>query len=155
MFQFPRFAWLTLWIHVTTSGHDPAQVPPFGHPRISACLRLPEAFRSLPRPSSLPGAQASTIGPSLLDHDLLLYTPTPRSAYFAVGVIDPRLATLEILGIRLSKNKASICSLTSGFHSRLVEMTGFEPATPCVQSRCSTTELHPHGRGRKPGRKPG
>ena len=31
----------------------------------------------------------------------------------------------------------------------LVEMTGFEPATPCVQSRCSTTELHPRPNDRR------
>src|SRR5206468_9618229 len=30
---------------------------------------------------------------------------------------------------------------------RQVEMTGFEPATPCLQSRCSTTELHPRRLG--------
>jgi putative phosphoesterase len=30
-------------------------------------------------------------------------------------------------------------------------MTGFEPATPCVQSRCSTTELHPHVQSRDSG----
>ena len=75
MFQFPRFASPDLSIQSGTSGHDPAQVPPFGYPRISACLRLPEAFRSLPRPSSLPGAQASTIGPSYLDHELDLDLP--------------------------------------------------------------------------------
>ncbi len=63
MFQFPRFASMSLCIQLTTSGHYPAQVPPFGYPRISACLRLPEAFRSLPRPSSLPGAQASSVRP--------------------------------------------------------------------------------------------
>ena len=103
MFQFPRFACADLWIQSATSGHDPAQVPPFGYPRISACLRLPEAFRSLPRPSSLPGAQASTIGPSLLDHDHF---------FFADGV-GPRLATLEIHAIRLSKIAASCHSLTS------------------------------------------
>jgi hypothetical protein len=50
-----------LGIQPRTSGHYPAQVPPFGHPRIDACLRLPEAYRSLPRPSSLPGAKASTV----------------------------------------------------------------------------------------------
>jgi hypothetical protein len=43
------------------------RVPPFGHPRIDACLRLPEAFRSLPRPSSALGAKASTVCPCLLD----------------------------------------------------------------------------------------
>ncbi len=63
MFQFPRFASRDLWIQPRTGGYDPAQVPPFGHPRIAACLRLPEAFRSLPRPSSLPGAKASTVRP--------------------------------------------------------------------------------------------
>ena len=31
-------------------------VSPFGHPRIGACSRLPEAFRSDPRPSSAFGA---------------------------------------------------------------------------------------------------
>jgi hypothetical protein len=63
MFQFPRFASRGLWIQPRTSGHHPTQVPPFGHPRIVACLRLPEAYRSLPRPSSLPGAKASTVRP--------------------------------------------------------------------------------------------
>jgi hypothetical protein len=63
MFQFPRFACGHLSIQHPTSGHYPAQVPPFGYPRISACLRLPEAFRSLPRPSSLPGAKASSVRP--------------------------------------------------------------------------------------------
>ncbi len=35
-------------------------VAPFGYPRIKACSRLPVAFRSVPRPSSPPGAKAST-----------------------------------------------------------------------------------------------
>ncbi len=34
------------------TGHHPCRVSPFGHPRICACLQLPEAYRSLPRPSS-------------------------------------------------------------------------------------------------------
>ena len=36
-------------------------VSPFGHPRINTCLRLPAAFRSLPRPSSAPGGKAFTL----------------------------------------------------------------------------------------------
>jgi hypothetical protein len=36
-------------------------VPPFGNLRINACLRLPEAYRSLPRPSSPSIAKASTV----------------------------------------------------------------------------------------------
>jgi hypothetical protein len=63
MFQFPRFASHRLWIQRWIREHYLAWVPPFGHPRITACLRLPAAYRSLPRPSSLPGAKASTVRP--------------------------------------------------------------------------------------------
>ena len=38
-------------------------VSPFGNLRIKACLRLPEAYRSLPRPSSPASAKASTMRP--------------------------------------------------------------------------------------------
>ena len=40
-----------------------SRVSPFGHLRIYGCLRLPEAFRSLPRPSSAAGAKASPVRP--------------------------------------------------------------------------------------------
>ena len=41
------------FIHaVVTEVKSPCWVLPFGNPRIKACLQLPEAFRSLPRPSS-------------------------------------------------------------------------------------------------------
>ncbi len=46
MFQFPGLA------PFTVLGYDSKRVSPFGHPRIYACLQLPEAYRSLPRPSS-------------------------------------------------------------------------------------------------------
>ena len=51
MFQFPAFA-------PDESGGRPSacRVAPFGHPRITTCLRFPTAFRSLPRPSSPPEA---------------------------------------------------------------------------------------------------
>jgi hypothetical protein len=39
------------------------RVSPFGNPRINACLQLPEAYRSLPRPSSPTCAKASTVRP--------------------------------------------------------------------------------------------
>ena len=42
-------------------------VSQFGNPRIDACLRLPEAYRSLPRPSSAPIAKAFALRPFLLD----------------------------------------------------------------------------------------
>ncbi len=57
MFQFPGFASL----HYEFMQRYPCGwVAPFGYPRINACSRLPVAFRSVPRPSSPPGAKAST-----------------------------------------------------------------------------------------------
>ncbi len=67
MFQFPAFALAGLWIRPGVRGYDPSRVAPFGDLRIKGCLRLPEAYRSLPRPSSLPGAKASTLRPFVLD----------------------------------------------------------------------------------------
>ena len=62
IFQFPGFAsphYGFMWRYPC------GWVAPFGHPRINACSRLPVAFRSVPRPSSPPGAKASTECPSL------------------------------------------------------------------------------------------
>ncbi len=49
-------------------GSTTRRVPPFGYLRFNACLRLPVAFRSLPRPSSALGARASTLCSSSLDY---------------------------------------------------------------------------------------
>ena len=46
MFQFPSFAAPRLYIQQEAGRYDPTRVTPFGDPRIKACLRLPEAYRS-------------------------------------------------------------------------------------------------------------
>jgi hypothetical protein len=62
MFQFPGFASLS----PVMTELAPSRVAPFGHLGITACVPLPRASRSLPRPSSPPCAQASpTCLPSL------------------------------------------------------------------------------------------
>ena len=43
------------------AGPSTRRVPPFGHARIDTCLQFPAPFRSLPRPSSPPEAQASPV----------------------------------------------------------------------------------------------
>ena len=48
-------------------GYYSIQVFPFGYLRVSACLQLVVAFRSLPRPSSALSAKASTVCPYSLD----------------------------------------------------------------------------------------
>ena len=63
MFHFGRFPPQALWIQTWVTGHDPGRVSPFGHLRIKPSRRLPEAFRSQTRPSSAPGAKASTVSP--------------------------------------------------------------------------------------------
>jgi|HubBroStandDraft_5_1064220.scaffolds.fasta_scaffold494523_1 hypothetical protein len=57
MFQFPGFASYHYGFMIR---YPRGWVAPFGYPRIKACSRLPMAFRSVPRPSSPPGAKAST-----------------------------------------------------------------------------------------------
>lgn len=66
MFQFPRFA-----PSKTVTGIPARRVAPFGHPGINACVPLPLAYRSLPRPSSPPCAQASPTCLRSLDYKKL------------------------------------------------------------------------------------
>ena len=57
-------------------------VSPFGHPRIVAYLQLPEAFRSLSRPSSAPDAKAFPLRSYSLD---LLTESVPSFNLFSVS----------------------------------------------------------------------
>ena len=50
-----------LWIQYTVTGLNSSRVSPFGYPRITACFRLPVAFRRSLRPSSAPSAKASPL----------------------------------------------------------------------------------------------
>ena len=46
MVHFPPLAFTKLCVHFGMAEHDLRRVLPFGNPRINACLRLPEAYRS-------------------------------------------------------------------------------------------------------------
>ena len=61
MVQFPGFASRPYSFQTGMPAHDDRRVSPFGHPWLTACLRLPRAFRSSPRPSSPQSAKASTV----------------------------------------------------------------------------------------------
>ena len=63
MSHFPPLASRRLCIQRAMARHDPRRVPPFGNPRVEACLQLTEAYRSLPRPSSPSRAKTSTVRP--------------------------------------------------------------------------------------------
>ena len=72
--SLPRVPLVQLWIHCTMTRLSPGRVSPFGHPWITAHLRLPMAFRSLSRPSSAISALAFTLRSCSLD---LLVSPLP------------------------------------------------------------------------------
>ena len=59
--------------------YDRRRVAPFGNLRVKACLRLSEAYRSLPRPSSPSRAKSSTISPWSLDHRKYFSSAHPSS----------------------------------------------------------------------------
>ena len=63
MFHFPWFPLHSYVLALQWPDITPAQIPQFGYPRITASLRLPEAYRRLPRPSSATSAKASTMRP--------------------------------------------------------------------------------------------
>ena len=137
-------------------------VVPFGNPGINGHLHLHRAYRSLSRPSSPPRAKASTRCPNLLSpftgHDAL--THTPLLILSAVNKISCRQSCLRRTQF-LSQNEKSFFtySLVSQNVKDLceerpamrrvnrraapaaphpVENNGFEPLTPCLQSRCSS-----------------
>ena len=59
---------LSLCIGLRIHTHCGMWVPPFGHLRVTGYVLLTAAFRSLSRPSSAPGAKASSLRSSSLDH---------------------------------------------------------------------------------------
>ena len=63
MSHFPPLASCRLLNSADDDGTSSRRVSPFGHPRVEDCLRLTEAYRSLPRPSSPSRAKASTVHP--------------------------------------------------------------------------------------------
>jgi hypothetical protein len=82
MFQFPRlpssgYEFTTGWRRITGAG--------FPHSEIrgsKAVQRLTAAYRSRPRPSSTPGAKASTVCPSYLDGEQPVRKEYTRADYY-------------------------------------------------------------------------
>ena len=63
MFHFTESRLCNLWIQLQITEHYFCWIAPFGYPRIKAFMQLPEAFRSLTRPSSPADAKASFMCP--------------------------------------------------------------------------------------------
>ena len=98
------------------------RVAPFGHPRINGRSRLPADFRGLPRPSSPPGAKASSVRPRSL---LALAC---RSAHRCASLARVSCLSLCLLSLPiLSKNRA-------GLVLRQWRMWGSNPRPPACKA---------------------
>ena len=92
------------------TGFEPCRVAPFGDLRIIACLPLPEAFRSLPRPSSPHGTKASIMRPYTLGRnqnrfDLRRLHEAPSGVHVRrSGRRFPTFSKKNHLAMRLSKS---------------------------------------------------
>ena len=147
MFQFPPFASVKKNTDNYPSGN---WVVPFGNPGIKGHLHLHRAYRSLSRPSSPPRAKASTGRPNLLSpKSNTLPSASPHQVYSAFGELFASLilsAVIESLYINITQSLTyslylqSCVSICQRSHARKgdVENNGFEPLTPCLQSRCSS-----------------
>src|SRR6185369_13917065 len=121
MFQFSPLAPDRLWIQRPVTRHDSRRVSPFGHPRINAYVRLPEAFRSLSRPSSPVRAKASTVRPCSLDR-ISAHARSPARG----NTGPPFLRTLRVV---LASSRRSYTQLQS--HTRVFKCNqGSESAFP-------------------------
>ncbi len=107
------------------------RVAPFGHPRISGCSRLPAVFRGLPRPSSPPGAKASSVRP----RSLLALREFPRRARAPAGSLS--FVVSSSLCVCFPSNPVKEPRGTLSWPA-VVENVGLEPTTPGLQSRCSS-----------------
>ena len=130
MFQFPGFASYHLCIQcaIPIAGW----VAPFGYPRINACSRLPVAFRSVPRPSSPPGAKASTECPSYTRYSRTVQRPHGLTAP-CTETIHPEHASQTGIEVRIKDSSCSCLSSEDphGTRSvRAVTQSGFSPLNP-------------------------
>ena len=144
-------------------GYYSIQVFPFGYLRVSACLQLVVAFRSLPRPSSALSAKASTVCPYSLDLFVsipYLYRIADLYILYCECIIYSAFSSFPYMSL-VQKLSFSICSVGNCFSYflsteklfhytlcsfqrtfflypfGLVEINGIEPLTPCLQGRCS------------------
>ena len=131
MVQFPRYRFCPLCIHEQMNAIQDVRVTPFGHPRISGCLLLPVAFRSLPRPSSPDSSKASPANSSSLDHI------TPTSSFSSLD------QTRYLNVLRMERAKRASFARTSSTFSVPFSVV---PVTPVTSPKLSKTRPRPRAR---------
>ena len=135
MFQFPGFALTPYEFRCQCTGSTPVRVAPFGNPRIKGCLLLPEAYRSWPRPSSLPGAKASALCPFCLT---CRSTVNPEKPSTLISGLSSKIAKINYQRASPVMNRRqSLKKRLPPIHQTVVEDIGVEPTTSCLQGRRS------------------
>ncbi len=92
---------LRLFVSTQAAGVLLQRVPPFGDPRIDAYVPLPEAYRSLSRPSSVPDAKAFPLRSFQLDlvgADFVSFAP-PQAGELTRSVAPPLRNETAPLGL--------------------------------------------------------
>ena len=110
MFHFPAYGSAGLCVQTAVISGKTYWIAPFGNPRIKVYLPLPEAYRSLSRPSSPDGAKASVVRPYTLSRKILIKLKPSRSVY--VAFFFP-----ETFNCQRSKNSlkpSTACKLSGG-----------------------------------------
>lgn len=89
---------------------------------------------------------------------LVIWDPGYAMYFYALGFVGVIPIILWLLDKRetnghtgLSSKKKDESKDSPFFYVLMERKTGFEPATPCLASRCSTTEPHPHFTGASDG----
>ena len=119
----------------------PHRVSPFGYLRIEAYLQLPEAFRSLSRPSSAPDAKAFPLRSFMLD------LPSRLSPQLSNNKRDgPIFGSLSIRIMQTHLFYQQNCNypfLPSDFHLQALNVSLLLPSHNLHQmSQCSVFKVH-------------
>ncbi len=123
MFHFPEFASPPLCIQSGMPGHCSRRVAPFRNPRIKGCLAPPRGFSQLT--TSFIACRRQGIHPMLL------------STCFSKQLSFIPCSIVNFIRFRGFRTLPDSRHLTAFRQFPLVELAGFEPATPGLQSRCS------------------
>jgi hypothetical protein len=141
MFQFAPLASVGLCIHPRMTTHDGRRVSPFGHHRITACVRLPDAFRSLPRPSRLSVPRHPPCA-------LVRLTGNARSRRPSINRVAPRCTPAPIYTISLGL-RSRFRQKTTTTHREVISASDSHSSTTHTQNPKSVSI--PEGTKAPPG----
>jgi|SaaInl7_100m_RNA_FD_contig_101_583075_length_914_multi_8_in_0_out_0_1 hypothetical protein len=131
-----RVCFVTLCIQVTMT--QKGRVSPFGNLRIKVCSQLPEAYRSVLRPSSPLSAKAFTKCPSALDCKTVIRRGKPTHSFSAVFSLFAANHRAKYRPRGRYKASPAIGSKSAHSIHNDKELTAVLPAPPDARKRSET-----------------